>query len=99
APNLRHSYYKFPIKLDSRIDRLKVTALLKEDYGVETGQVYYPPCHLHPYYREVFGTKDGDYPNAERVLNHILCLPMHVKLSKENVKYVAESLVLSINAT
>ena len=42
---------------------------------------------LHPYYREVFGTKDGDYPNAERVLNHILCLPMHVKLSKENVKY------------
>ena len=99
APNLRHSYYKFPIKLDSRIDRLKVTALLKEDYGVETGQVYYPPCHLHPYYREVFGTKDGDYPNAERVLNHILCLPIHVKLSKENVKYGAEAVVLSINAT
>ncbi|HSV50081.1 MAG TPA: DegT/DnrJ/EryC1/StrS family aminotransferase [Candidatus Acidoferrales bacterium] len=97
-PNFRHSYYKYPLKLDEGIDRLKIAALMKEKFGIETGHVYYPPCHLHPYYRETFGTKEGDLPNAERGLKQILCLPMHVALTDDNVKYIGESLCLSINA-
>jgi len=97
-PNVRHSYYKYPLKLDVGIDRLKVAALMKEKFEVETGHVYYPPCHLHPYYRETFGTKEGDLPNSERVLKQVLCLPMHTALTDENVRYVCEALEKSINA-
>jgi dTDP-4-amino-4,6-dideoxygalactose transaminase len=98
APNFRHSYYKYPIKLSEGIDRLKVAAVMRNQYGIETGHVYYPPCHLQPYYREHYGVKDGDLTNAERVLRQVLCLPMHAALSDENVKYVGESLVSSIQA-
>ena len=96
-PNARHSYYKYPLKLDDGIDRLKVASIMKEQYSVETGHVYYPPCHLHPYYRETFGTKEGDLPNAERVLKQVLCLPMHTALTEENVHYICEALKKSIN--
>lgn len=90
--NGRHSYYKFPLKLVEGIDRLKVAAHMKQAFGIETGHVYYPPCHLQPYYKEVFGTKEGDHPNAERTLKQVLCLPMHTALTDENVQYVCESL-------
>ena len=57
--NIRHSYYKYPVKLADGIDREKLGFLLKEKYGVETGHVYYPPCHLQPFYMETFGTANG----------------------------------------
>jgi dTDP-4-amino-4,6-dideoxygalactose transaminase len=96
--NFRHSYYKYPIMLSEGIDRLKVASLLKDKYGIEAGHVYYPPCHLHPYYMEAYGTRMGDFPNAERVLKQVLCLPMHCAVSRENVTYITESLTSSINA-
>jgi len=95
--NFRHSYYKYPVKLADGIKREKLGSLLKEKYGVETGHVYYPPCHLQPFYMENFGTKIGDLPVAERVLNKVLCLPMHCGLTKENVDYIHDALVSSIN--
>lgn len=95
--NIRHSYYKYPVKLDDWIDREKLGTMLKEKYGVETGHVYYPPCHLHPFYKENFGTGLGDFPVAERVLNKVMCLPMHFGVTKENVEYVRDALVSSIN--
>jgi perosamine synthetase len=98
APNFRHSYYKYPIKLGEGIDRSKVATVMKDQYGVETGHVYYPPCHMQPYYKMHYGVKDGDLATAERVSKQVLCLPMHAALSDENVKYVGESLVSAIKA-
>ena len=94
--NFRHSYYKYPLKLADGIDRLKLGCLLKEKYGVETGHVYYPPCHLQPFYMENFGTREGDLPTSERVLKQVLCLPMHYKVTEENVEYIRAALVSSI---
>ncbi len=93
----RHSYYKYPVRLADGIDRIKVASTLKDKFGVESGHVYYPPVHLHPYYRETFGTKEGDQPNAERVLPQVLCLPMHYGITKENVAYIRDALEVSIN--
>ncbi|MCW4000956.1 MAG: DegT/DnrJ/EryC1/StrS family aminotransferase [Candidatus Bathyarchaeota archaeon] len=96
-PNFRHSYYKYPTRLADGIDRLKVASKLKEK-GIEAGHVYYPPCHLHPYYMKTYGTRMGDFPVAEHVLNQVLCLPMHAAVTYENVKYIADNLLTSINA-
>jgi dTDP-4-amino-4,6-dideoxygalactose transaminase len=94
--NIRHSYYKYPLKLADGIDRLKLASLLKQKYGIETGNVYYPPCHLQPFYMENFGTREGDLPTSERVLKKVLCLPMHYKITEENIVYIRDALVLSI---
>jgi perosamine synthetase len=94
--NIRHSYYKFPIKLADDIDRDKLSLRLKEKFGIETGSVYYPPCHLQPYYLENY-TKRGEFPVAESVLKKVLCLPMHAGLTQENLEYISDALVSSLN--
>jgi len=96
-PNFRHSYYKYPIKLADTIDRIKLAGTLKEQYGIETGHVYYPPCHLHPYYKETYGKKAGDLQTAERVLPQVMCLPMHCGVTKENVEYIKNALLAELS--
>jgi dTDP-4-amino-4,6-dideoxygalactose transaminase len=96
-PNYRHSYYKYPLKLADGIDRLKLASMLKEKYGIETGHVYYPPCHLQPFYMENFGTCEGDLPTSERVLKQVLCLPMHYRVTQENVDYIRDAIVSTID--
>jgi len=90
--NIRHSYYKFPVRLDEKLDREEITRILKEEYNIETGTIYYPPCHLHPYYKDVLGTQTGDLPVAEKVLNKILCLPVFVGMNEEDTNEVCEAL-------
>ncbi len=94
-PNIRHSYYKFPVKLANEIDRDKLALKMKEK-GIETGSVYYPPCHLQPYYLENYSHK-GEFPVAEAVLQKVLCLPMHVNLTQENLEYITDAFVSSLN--
>ncbi len=93
--NIRHSYYKFPIKVADDIDRDKLALTLKTMFGIETGSVYYPPCHLQPYYLENYSHR-GDFPVAEKVLKQVLCLPMHAGLTRENLEYIVNALVSSI---
>jgi len=94
--NIRHSYYKYPVKLGDEVDREKVAAVLKEKYGIETGTVYDPPCHLQPFYKKRFGTRKGDLPVAEKVLKKVLCLPIHCTMKKSDVEYVSKAVRTSI---
>jgi dTDP-4-amino-4,6-dideoxygalactose transaminase len=96
--NSRHSYYKYPLKLAEGIDRQKAVGILKEKFGIETGHIYYPPCHLHPYYRATFGTQMGDLPVAERALGQVMCLPMHYQITEQNIQYISEALLTTIKA-
>lgn len=95
--NIRHSYYKYPIRLSDNLDRDKVALAMKSEFGIDTGSIYYPPCHLHPWYRKNFGTREGDFPVSETVLKKVLCLPMHVGITKETAQYVINSLSVCIS--
>ena len=95
--NIRNSYYKYAVKLSDSLERERLAVLLKEKHGIETGHVYYPPCHLQPFYMKNFGTEMGDLPVSETVLNKVMCLPMHYEITKENVSYIHDALVSSIN--
>jgi dTDP-4-amino-4,6-dideoxygalactose transaminase len=90
--NIRHSYYKYPLKVKEDVDVEKLALSLKSEHGIETGNIYYPPCHLHPFYRENFGTNKGDLPVSENVLERVMCLPMHAALAAEDVEYVSDAL-------
>jgi dTDP-4-amino-4,6-dideoxygalactose transaminase len=96
---MRHGYYKYTVKIDKSINVEKVSNLLKADYNIDTGHLYYPPVHLHPYYKENFGTHEGMYPIAEDVLPRILCLPLHVAIANESVPYITKALDTCIQAS
>ena len=89
--NICHSYYKYSLKLNG-IDKGKVALALKKDFGIDTGSIYYPPCHLHPWYMANFNTCEGNLPVSETVLKDVLCLPIHLGITVETIDYVVDSL-------
>jgi len=46
-----------------------------KDRNIGTG-LHYRAVHLYPYYREQFGFKAGDFPNAETISDRIVSLPL-----------------------
>ncbi len=60
-------------------------AMTAENIGVG---VHYLPAHFHPFYRKIFGWKNGDYPNAEWIGERTLSLPLSAALNNQDVKDV-----------
>ena len=67
--------------------------MLFEDYGVENGAIYNPPCHLQPVLRKKYGFSEGLFPIAESVLNRQLCPPIHSAITEAEVDRVIESII------
>ena len=59
---------------------------------------YFAPIHLQPFYREILGTKEGDFPVTESIAARTIALPFYNKLGKEGVEYIVESLVHGLRA-
>lgn len=91
--NIRHAYYKFPTLLAAEVDCLKFRRMLLEDYGIENGAIYNPPCHLQPVLRQKYGFSEGLFPVAESVLNRQLCPPIHYAITEAEVDRVIESII------
>ena len=86
-----HAYHLYVVQLDSSnlsIDRGKMIELLKE-YNIGTS-VHYIPVHRHPYYAKTFGYKPGDLPVTDAVYEGMFSLPLYPKMTKEDLKYVAD---------
>lgn len=81
-----HAYHLYPVLLD--LDRLSAdratvfAALRAEGIGVN---VHYVPVHLHPFYRERFGTGPGTCPVAEAAYERLVTLPMFPRMSDGDV--------------
>ena len=58
-----------------------------EQRGV-SASVHFIPLHLQPYYRNQFGYKPGDLPQAEREYARCLSLPIYPSMSDEEIEYV-----------
>ena len=50
--------------------------------------IHFVSVHLHRYYRERYGYRRGDFPNAEFVSDRTISLPLSAKLSDEDVEDV-----------
>ena len=90
----RSSYYKYPLILDGKIDKAKFTRMLFEDFGIETGNIFYPPCHLQTVYKKLGAVSYGSLLTSECVLSRTITLPMHVGLTDEDVAYVLDKVSL-----
>ncbi len=79
-------YYTFTIQADRR-DALKA---FLEQRGVET-KIQHPL--LMPQQPAYAKTARGDYPNALRLVQRVLCLPIHEKLEPDDIDYVCDTVV------
>jgi len=82
-----HSHYKYLLLLESPRKKKQVALELKKR-GIATGSLYWPPCHLQPVYKKLFGYKKGDFPVAEDILSRTIALPMYTVMTREEITYV-----------
>lgn len=91
-PSLSHAYHLYVVRC--RLERLTAdrsrifAALRAEGIGVN---VHYMPVHLHPFYRQRFGTGPGLCPVAERAYEELLTLPMFPAMNDEDVADVVHA--------
>ena len=87
--DVSHAYHLYVIRLDTtelRTTRSEIFSSLRaEGIGVN---VHYIPVHLHPFYRERFGTKPGLCPMAETVYEKLISLPIFPAMTHDDVEYV-----------
>lgn len=88
-PDVNPAWHLYPIRLE--LERLQVDratifrALRAENIGVN---VHYIPVHYHPYYREQFGSRDGEFPLAEDAYARLISLPMFHGMTEQDVEDV-----------
>jgi UDP-4-amino-4,6-dideoxy-N-acetyl-beta-L-altrosamine transaminase len=91
-PDVRHAWHLYVVQLNLEqltIDRAQfIEALRAKNIGTS---VHFIPVHLHPYYRQTFGYKRGDFPNAERIYDRIVSLPLYPKMTERDVSDVIEA--------
>jgi len=93
APNVKMSWFVYVVRLNeefTREDRDRILQGLKER-GVECRN-YFAPIHLQPFYRELLGTKEGDFPITESVGARTIALPFYNNLTEREIDYVVENL-------
>jgi dTDP-4-amino-4,6-dideoxygalactose transaminase len=89
----RCSYYKYPLILSSKLNKAEIQKSLLNN-RVETGSVFYPPCHMQTVYNS---EKTGlALPEAEEVLARTITLPMHTALTHEDISHVVSSVKQAI---
>lgn len=95
-PEVRHSYWSYLAMLDEGVQRERVAATLRTQFGVDTAWPYDPPCHLQPVFQAAVGSRLGDLPQSERLLARHIALPMHMCLTDDDVRHVIESVGLAL---
>jgi perosamine synthetase len=92
AQDVQHAWHLYIIQLDLeqlRIGRSEFVDLLKKK-NIGTS-VHFIPLHLHPYYRDTFGYRPADFPNASAVFERIISLPIYPKMTEADVQDVIDA--------
>lgn len=91
-PDRTHTYMIYTIKVDQTkygMSRDDLAEKLRR-MGVQT-KIYFPPIHLQPMFRDL-GYKRGLLPVTEKLVESILSLPCHTKLTKDEINYIVDSI-------
>jgi dTDP-4-amino-4,6-dideoxygalactose transaminase len=87
--DVQHAWHLFVVQLN--LERLKINrnqfieTLREKQIGTS---VHFIPLHLHPYYRDKFGYKPEDFPNASEAFERIISFPIYPKMTEGNVRDV-----------
>ncbi len=94
-PGVRHNYAYFPVFVDAETygeTRDELYARLKER-NILGRRYFYPLISTFGTYRELESADPANLPNAARLADSVVCLPMHHALSDQDVERILEVVV------
>lgn len=86
-PGVRHNYSYFPIFVDAEkygMTRDELYFKLKE-HNILGRRYFYPLISTFSTYKGLDSAKPENLPNAARIANEVICLPMHHELNEEEL--------------
>ena len=94
-PGVRHNYSYFPIFVDAKKFGMSRDELYfkMRDQGVLGRRYFYPLISDFTTYRGLPSATKENLPNAHRMANSVICLPMHHQLSEEDVERILNSVL------
>ena len=94
-PGVRHNYSYFPIFVNAEeygITRDELYFKMREQ-GILGRRYFYPLISTFSSYRGLPSAASENLPNATRIANEVICLPMHHSLSAEDVNHVLDVII------
>jgi dTDP-4-amino-4,6-dideoxygalactose transaminase len=87
-----HAWHLFPIVLanNTTVNRNHFIELMSER-GIGTS-VHYKPLHRMSYYQKRYNLKSEDFPNAEKIWNGCVSLPIYPSLTNSSLEYICSSI-------
>jgi dTDP-4-amino-4,6-dideoxygalactose transaminase len=93
-PFVDHGWHLYVLRLRPealKIDRDRfIDELTARNIGTS---VHFIPIHLHPYYRDKYGYAPDDFPVAVGNFHRMLSLPLHPRLSDDDVADVIQAVL------
>lgn len=94
-PGVRHNYSYFPIFVDEKkycMTRDELYFKMKEQ-NVHGRRYFYPLISEFTTYRGLDSARPDNLPNAHKMANSVICLPMHHALNNEDVERILKVIV------
>ncbi len=88
-PELRHAHHLFPLLIDEARAGLSRDSFIEAMFSRKIGTgVHYLSIPEHAYYQQRFGWRPEDYPEAARIGQQTVSIPLSPKLTDEDVEDV-----------
>ena len=94
-PGVHHNYSYFPIFIDAQkygLSRNELYAKMKSE-NVLCRRYFYPLISEFSTYRSLPSAAKENLPNAHKMADQVLCLPMHHTLSDEHIERILELII------
>ena len=94
-PGVKHNYSYFPIFVNEKeygMSRDELYARMKE-HNILGRRYFYPLISTFSTYRGLDSADPKNLPNATRLADEVICLPMHHALSEEDVEKVIKTII------
>lgn len=88
-PDTRHAFHLYTLLIEQDQTGCTRDRFINELHSNNIGSgVHYRQIAAHPVYQKMFGWQESDYPNAQRVGDATVSLPLSAKLSNDDVNDV-----------
>jgi dTDP-4-amino-4,6-dideoxygalactose transaminase len=93
-PYSTHPYHLYILRLNLEALTIDRAAFIDHLRGANIGaSVHWIPLHMHPYYRETYGYRPGDFPVAFAEYQRIISLPIYSAMGDQDVADVIAAVI------